>query len=287
MADENGSVVNTGNPAGDNAGADGNAQAQAAVPQAASQPPSWLDGLSDELKGVVQVKGWQGPGQVVESYRNLEKMVGQKGQPIPADDDAEGWNKFYNSLGRPEKPEDYKFDLPQEYNPDLVNFFSQAAHKVGLSKKQADAFLEGYLDFEHAYREEVVKRNDVSVAAAQSDLRQEWGEKYAANINLAARAVKAIGLEQDAQLALENSMGQAAFARVFQKIGQAICSEDSTPSNTAHGGFGPLTPAAAQARKEELLSRQDYVDSYMRGDPHKVREMEELNRQIVAGRPQG
>lgn len=248
---------------------------------------TWMDGLPEEMKGFVQNKGWQSPQHIAESYRNLEKMIGQKGQPIPADDDAEGWNKFYNSLGRPEKAADYKFDLPAEYNPELVNFFSQAAHKVGLSKKQADAFLEGYLDFENSFREEAVKRQEINISAAQGALKQEWGNKYQENINLAARAVTAIGLDKTAQIALEESMGQAAFAKVFQKIGEAICSEDSTPSNTQVGGFGPITPAAAQARKDELMSREDWVTSYMNGDAHKVREMDELNKAIIAGRPKG
>lgn len=253
-------------------------------------PPdtSWMDGLGDDVKGFVANKAWKEPKDVVESYRNLEKMLGAKGRTVPADDDAEGWNKLYNELGRPEKAEDYKFDLPEEYNPALVKFYQEAAHKAGMTKKQADGFLMAYMDFENTVREEMAKQQDVKVMAAQQELKQEWGAKYDENINLALRGAKTLGLEQAEILALESAMGQTKFAKVFQQIGQALCAEDVTPTQTqSSGGFGVRTPAQAQARIDELLSNPEYSKAYLNGDPHKMREMSALYEQVSAGRGQG
>lgn len=297
MSEVNGSVL-TGNPESGNPAAnpspapeDGTPPVTVTASGVNTDPPpdtGWLDALPEELKGFAQNKAWKSPEHAVESYRNLEKMMGQKTRAVPADDDAAGWEKFYNDMGRPEKPADYKFDLPSEYNPDLVDFFSNAAHKVGLSKKQADAFLEQYLDFENAFRVERGKQQDTRVAAAQGELRQEWGAKYDENINLAARGAKAVGLEQAEQLALEDAMGQAQFAKVFQRIGLALCGEDNTPNNVQGGrGFGVLTPAAAQARVDELFSRPDYMQAYLAGDKAKKDEITALYEQIAAGRGQG
>lgn len=247
---------------------------------------SWLEALDDDIKGFVANKAWKAPKDVVESYRNLEKMLGAKGRTVPADDDAEGWDKFYNELGRPETADGYKFDLPDEYNPELVKFYQDAAHKAGLTKKQADAFLMDYMDFENSVREEHAKQLDVKVLAAQQELKREWGAKYDENLNMAARGAKAIGLEQDEILALESAMGQTKFAKVFQQIGQALCAEDETPVRTQNGGggFGVMTPAQAQARADELLSRPDYQQAYMNGDKAKVAEINALYAQIAAGR---
>ena len=246
-----------------------------------------MNELGDELKGFVDNKAWKTPKDMAESYRNLEKLVGQKGKPIPAADDAEGWEKFYNELGRPENPDGYKLDLPQEYNPELVKFFREAAHKSGLNDKQAAAFMERYLDFEHAFMEERVKQVETRVTAAQSELRQEWGAKYDANINLAKRGADALGLEQQEILALEESMGQTKFARMFQRIGLALCGEDTTPNVQGNSGFGVRTPAQAQARVDELLGRPDYAKAYMDGDKTKMAEINALYEQIAAGRGQG
>ena len=250
---------------------------------------SWMDALSDEEKAFAGNKAWKTPQHILESYRNLEKHLGAKGRAIPAEDDAEGWNKFYNELGRPEKAEDYKFDLPEEYNPEAVKFYQEAAHKAGMTKKQADAFLMDYMDFENRLREEHAKQLDIKVLAAQQELKQEWGVKYDENLNLALRGAKTLGLEQAEILALESAMGQTKFAKVFQQIGQALCAEDVTPTQTqsGSGGFGVRTPAQAQARIDELLSNPEYSKAYLNGDPHKMREMSALYEQVAAGRGQG
>ena len=249
---------------------------------------SWMDALSDEEKAFAGNKAWKTPQHIIESYRNLEKHLGAKVRTVPADDDAEGWNKFYNELGRPETPDGYKFDLPEEYNPALVKFYQEAAHKAGMTKKQADAFLMDYMDFENMAREEQAKQLDVKVLAAQQELKQEWGAKYDENINLALRGAKTLGLEQAEILALESAMGQTKFAKVFQQIGQALCAEDVTPTQTqSSGGFGVRTPAQAQARIDELLSNPEYSKAYLNGDPHKMREMSALYEQVSAGRGQG
>lgn len=249
---------------------------------------SWMDALSDEEKAFAGNKAWKTPQHILESYRNLEKHLGAKVRTVPADDDAEGWNKFYNELGRPETPDGYKFDLPEEYNPELVKFYQDSAHKHGLTKKQADGFLMAYMDFENTVREEMAKQQDVKVMAAQQELKQEWGAKYEENLNLALRGAKTLGLEQTEILALESAMGQTKFAKVFQQIGQALCAEDVTPTQTqSSGGFGVRTPAQAQARIDELLSNPEYSKAYLNGDPHKMREMSALYEQVSAGRGQG
>ena len=245
-----------------------------------------MDALSDEEKAFAGNKAWKTPQHILESYRNLEKHLGAKVRTVPADDDAEGWNKFYNELGRPETPDGYKFDLPEEYNPELVKFYQDAAHKHGLTKKQADGFLMAYMDFENTVREEMAKQQDVKVMAAQQELKQEWGAKYEENLNLALRGAKTLGLEQTEILALENAMGQTKFAKVFQQIGQALCAEDGTPTQTQSGGggFGVRTPAQAQARIDELLGRPDYWEAYSKGDRAKVEEINTLYAQVAQGR---
>lgn len=247
---------------------------------------SWMDALSDEEKAFAGNKAWKTPQHILESYRNLEKHLGAKVRTVPADDDAEGWNKFYNELGRPETPDGYKFDLPEEYNPELVKFYQDAAHKHGLTKKQADGFLMAYMDFENTVREEMAKQQDVKVMAAQQELKQEWGAKYEENLNLALRGAKTLGLEQTEILALENAMGQTKFAKVFQQIGRALCAEDGTPTQTQSGGggFGVRTPAQAQARIDELLGRPDYWEAYSKGDRAKVEEINTLYAQVAQGR---
>ena len=123
---------------------------------------------------------------------------------------------------------------------------------------------------------------------AEAELKREWGAKYAENINVALRGANALGLGKEERIALEESMGQAKAARLFERVGRALCGEDETPAQTQSGsGFGVRTPAAAQARIDELLSRPDYRQAYMDGDKAKEAEISALYAQVAAGRGQG
>ena len=52
---------------------------------APEQPvPSWVDAISDpEVLGYIQKKGWSAPVDIVQGYRNLEKLVGNEKVPLP------------------------------------------------------------------------------------------------------------------------------------------------------------------------------------------------------------
>src|ERR1700744_2257527 len=38
----------------------------------------WSTGLSEDLRGYAANKGWKGPADIVESYRGMEKLLGNK-----------------------------------------------------------------------------------------------------------------------------------------------------------------------------------------------------------------
>jgi hypothetical protein len=99
--------------------------------------PSWVDSISDpEVLGYIQKKGWSAPADIVQGYRNLEKLVGNEKVPLPkGEQDAEGWERVFTALGRPTSPDAYK--LPDS---DAAAKF----HEVGLNTRQAEA-LSGWL----------------------------------------------------------------------------------------------------------------------------------------------
>ena len=57
--------VDTGNPVADAAGA-----------PATNTQETWYSGLPEETRGMVEIKGWKGPEDAIQSYANLEKMLG-------------------------------------------------------------------------------------------------------------------------------------------------------------------------------------------------------------------
>jgi len=72
----------------------------------------WADSLPDDLRQVVLNKGWREPSDALKSYRHLEEFLGAeksgRGIVLPkSEDDAEGYARLYQALGRPESAGDY------------------------------------------------------------------------------------------------------------------------------------------------------------------------------------
>ena len=112
--------------------------------------PSWTEGLAEDAQGYVENKGWSGPDQMLESYRNLEKAMGAPGESVltlPKNaEDTEAWGVVYSRLGRPEDAAGYELSGPEvpEGGLDLTPDLATWAHEAGLSKTQAQSIFAKY-----------------------------------------------------------------------------------------------------------------------------------------------
>jgi hypothetical protein len=77
----------------------------AAAGDGSDLPAAWTGPLDDAGRALVAAKGWRGPGDVVQSYANLEKLMGadRAGRTVvpPKDGDAaEAFDAFYDRIGQ-------------------------------------------------------------------------------------------------------------------------------------------------------------------------------------------
>ena len=82
-------------------------------------------------------------------HKHAAAMVGlDKGQVLrmpKGADDAEGLAAVWNALGRPEKADGYGLAAPVDaVTPETITAFAAEAHKLGLSKAQAEGVLAFY-----------------------------------------------------------------------------------------------------------------------------------------------
>ena len=83
----------------------------------AQTPTDWTTGLSDDLKGFVQNKGFKAPTDILESYRGLEKAMGAKAEhliKLPENMDSPEGRAIWERLGAPKDAKDYKIGLAKE-----------------------------------------------------------------------------------------------------------------------------------------------------------------------------
>jgi hypothetical protein len=259
-----------------NSGQSGGA-AQVPNPSAPATPstsnaPEWTAGFKEEIKGYALKKEFKDPESVVQSYRDLEKLIGVKERLLTLPekaDDKEAWNQIYTKLGRPEKPEEYNLPLNEkakeygtEDNDKKFKAFAEAAfHELGLTTKQGRELAEKWGNFAGAEIEAMRAQKIEAAKADEASLAKEWGLAYTQNIEQAKAAAKQFGLEGKEIDGLQASLGYSGtmklMHRLFEKIG-----EDSFLSSGG-GRFGINSPDQARARISDLMKDTDFQKKLM------------------------
>ena len=282
-AADNGTVLNNGappaggsdNPAnnGANAGANNGSNGAGA---------SFLDGLNEDNRRVVQQKGWKGLDDVVSSYREAESRLSKTVQPPKEGATEEELSEFFRKSGRPAEPDGYKISMPENlpegfiYSTELADQFRNWAHKSGLHPLQAQRLHDMYVAEQASVYTSTLSETKQTIEKAHADLTKEWGDPksalYKRNVELANRAIKNLGgddLERDlieGGLVLKTENGlvvqSSAFAKAFAKIGSQLFAED-----TIHGG-GTGEEANPFDEKTLNLKRQGEI---LKRDPAQAR----------------
>jgi len=243
------------------AGAPAPGTAPPATPPAGTPPPAandkWYSTAPPELQGLVEKKGWKDLPDALKSYAELEKQFHGDKLPLPKDEnDADGWNKVYAKLGRPEKPDDYK--APQGADEATVKALAPDLHKLGITQKQFEALAN--LDLSrnqaaiNAEHQRIMADQDTALAKLQS----EWGPKYNENMEVNRRAMRNLGISVDDVNKMMAAGGAEKVLRLFNLAGAAAREDNAAGLGEAQLGFG-MTPNRAKAelaaRKNELITK--------------------------------
>ena len=220
-------VANNPNPAA--ASATSAQQAPQAPGTAASAPaPPWFASIQDtELRGFAESEGLKEPVDAVRNYRELKALRGVPPDQLlklPGKDaKPEDWAPVYDKLGRPKTAEDYKLTgLDGTSTDDFAVGIAQVLHKGGANLQLAKDLNESYNGYAQKLIEQRQKDRDAQWAADELTLHQEWpGQVYNERMELAKRAARSYGFNEDVIDKFESVIGPAEVYRWFAKIGKA------------------------------------------------------------------
>lgn len=218
----------------------------ASSPPATFEQARWREffgtGLDEETN-----KTWSSLSSRINSPQDMAKQYVQTQQEIrnrirvPANDaKPEEWGEVWGKLGRPEKPDGYKFaDKYDGYDMDDTDksyrdSMRPVLHRIGLNQWQVSEIEKGQVEQLRMQRDAMVaKVNDVHQKNAQQ-MRTEWGADFDRNMSVARLELQA---SPDAaklvriQLADGTFLGENPdFVRYVQKNGQMKSEDDRTPS---------------------------------------------------------
>lgn len=275
-----GSAALAGNPAGEGAAGYSSGAAPAAP---ASEPSngavgnaSWYDSIDDaDLKGYVQNKGWGSPKDLADGYRNLEKLLGGEKIPMPKGaEDAEGWSRVYDALGRPQEANAYKVPLLEGADPSVVGQVQAKFHELGLSEAQGNALAEWWTGTQQGAIQNFMAQSAQQSEADLNTLRSEWGGAYDENIEFGRRAAREYGMNAEKLGKIEQALGTGEMLKLFAQIGRAQ-GEAKFDGGGQNNPFG-MTPEAAQQRISALRNDAGFNTKYMSGDADARAEMDRL-----------
>ena len=153
--------------------------------------------IPEEYKEEKALQNFSNMNDFVKSYLNAQSLVGANKVAIPnkmATD--EDWEEVYNKLGRPNKPEDYKYSFDNEVDPEQLKQFNETAHRIGLLPKQAERIIKFYNELNTQTEADRVKTFEAKQTEAMAELKKEFGPTYTKRLDQAKKlAVETLGSE--------------------------------------------------------------------------------------------
>lgn len=256
--------------------------APAATTTTQAATTDWTSGFNDDLKGFVQNKGFKDPASVLDSYRNLEKLMGTPKERLlrlPENmDDATAMGEIYTRLGRPQTPEDYKIEVPKDGDASFAKWAQGTFHELGLTTKQASALVNKWNEFAVNHQNGMTEKSAAEMQAQHDGLKREWGAAFDQNISVAKRAAAEFGISAEVIDKMESAMGFTQVMKLMHTIGAKLGEGEFVTNGSRGGSFnGALTPDQARNKINSLRQDNEFIKRYTNGDASAKAEMERLH----------
>lgn len=157
---------------------------------------NWQASLAEDIRDDPTLRSMKDVGSLAKSYVHAQRMIGKDKIAIPKENatDTE-WEAFWQAGGRPDTAGDYNLtrpdDLPEEcYDPELAKTAQEMFHKLGLSKKQADALFAWNNGQAVKGLTDLKAQEEREMHELVEGLHRDWGNAYEQNIHLGNIAVE-------------------------------------------------------------------------------------------------
>lgn len=278
-------------PAGSLLGGAPAAPAPAPVQGSADDARAWLPG---EFREDPTFKDFRDVAGLAKSYKHAAQMVGlDKGQVLrmpKGADDAEGLAAVWNAMGRPEKAEGYGLQSPIETVPaETITAFSAEAHKLGLSKAQAEGVLAFYGTTMGGLATQAGEAMAAQAKEAEAVLRKEFGAAFDDKIHAARRVLREVADEET--IAMLERTGLGNNAGLIKVLAHAAAASSEAPALKGGGDTQisrRLTPADAKAQLSAMEADPATMTALMNSDHAGHAHALEKRRRLMADAfPQG
>lgn len=225
----------------------------------------WRDSLPEDIRAdkvFDRVSNWEGMAKTLAS---AEKMIGRNKVAVPneASDEAE-WDAFYLAGGRPDTAADYGFTRPEElaeeyYSEERSKKYMELFHKIGLSKKQAQAIFDTHNADIVAHLALNKQNAELEMETLKNGLALDWGNAYEQKKHLGNVAVEqGVNGDEEFKVRLTNKFGNDPdFIRFAANVGSRFVEHGAVDTSKLIP-----TPGDIQAQIDEEVAKPVYGADY-------------------------
>ena len=263
---------------------------QVTQPSGETDQQDWRASLPEDIRDNQSLSTIPDVGALAKSFVNAQSMIGADKVAIPGkyatDDD---WSEVYNKLGRPETADQYDLEvnLPegQEADDDLIGWYRQAAHDVGLTPNQAQKLFNSYNEMTGTHLE----TNDADLTAraldAEKELRREYGQAFDSRLTAANNMLEQFGGKGITELTLADGTllgDNPQMVKTLIDVANYIETNMGEDTLVGEKTSNVMTPDEAQTQINEFM-RQDgpYWDNKHPQHDHFVKEVSRLMEYTV------
>lgn len=214
---------------------------------------------SQGLAKYLDDKGTVDINNLAKGYLHAQSMIGADKIVIPKEGDEKGWDEVWSKLGRPEKPDDYKFEKPQlpeglPYDEEAEKWFRQEAHAQKMTQSAAQAlyakFIQRQVDAFTSYANNYKAEQEAGMSA----LKKEWGAGYDGQLGLSKAAAREYGGDELVGFLNESGVGNnPVVIKAFAKIGRELMGSGKITTD----GKNTITPADLDAQITDFRAKHE------------------------------
>ena len=223
----------------------------------------FLQQLPEEIRDHPSLQSINDVGNLGLSFVNAQRLIGADKIPLPKNPTEDDLNNIYTKLGKPEQPSGYEIKADgQILTEEDVNTYTDIAHKLGLSKTQANGILDYYRSSIQQTTEAMSKDAQQQKQQIEQNLKAEWGADYDAKVNQANRAVADIAGQDLLDMVLQDGTkvgNHPAFIKAFASFADfktSVTKEDTISENSVNYR---MSTAEAKSKLDAIMSDKTHA----------------------------
>jgi len=226
----------------------------------------WIDALvPEDLRHLGDYKPILNVAQLAREFGHAKTLIGRQGKgimPLAKDAGPTETAAYYEALGRPKTPDDYKIVVPEGmeevFQPDALKGSLEVMHGLGLTQEQA----QGIVALDAARVKEAMTQRDAAQTAAYDEgvktLKAEWGDAYKQKMHQANSVIEqAVPADKKEEL-LARWGNDLDLTRALSKMGELLL-EDTMP-DAGGAGQRAMTPEDMENKAKELMQTPGFLE---------------------------